>query len=136
MSAPMNEFVAAIIVALKADATVAGLIDGRIFDEVPESKKNDYPRVTFGSDDEVPENLDCLEVSEYSLQIDVWSKKASSKECREITSAIRKVLLGGNLSLATHALAYINVDQARHFKDANPAIKHGVISIDAEIEER
>lgn len=136
MASPANELQTAIYGALIADTAVAALVGAKIYDRVPMAS-DVAPYVTFGPSDEVEEDSDCITAGDHSLQIDVWSEKQGGfKECKEITYAIKVALHQVSFDLPTHALVETRVTQRRHFRDPDGITSHGVVTVEAIIEER
>lgn len=136
MGSPANEFQTAVFNLLTEDAGVAALVGTRIYDRVP-AASDVPPYITFGAADEVEDDADCIECASHSLQIDVWSEKQGGfKECKEITHAVKLALHEVAVNLTTHALVEMRVTQRRHFRDPDGITSHGVITVEAMIEER
>lgn len=136
MAAPSNELQKAVYDLLIGDAGVSALVQGRVFDRVPESG-DVLPNITFGPADEIEADADCIDIADHSLQIDVWSSyQGGFRECKEITFAVRRALHHVTVDLATHALIDMRVVQVRHFRDPDGITSHGVVAIEAMIEEK
>lgn len=136
MAAPANELQAAIYGLLVADPEVSALIDGRVYDRVP--KSGDVPpNITFGASDETDADAECIIAADHSIQVDVWSEyQGGARECKEITHAVKRALHHVAIDLPTHALVEIYVSQMRHFRDPDGITTHGVVVVEAMIEER
>lgn len=136
MAAPANELQKAVYDLLVADSAVHQLVEDRIYDRVPSASEAVPPYITFGPSDEVSGDDICFEAAEHTLQVDVWSEKAGGfKECKEITFAVKRALHLVEIDLPTHALIRMVVVQRRHFRDPDQITSHGVVVIEAEIEE-
>ena len=134
MAAPENELQAAIWGVLVADTDLAALVGNKVYDRVPMAS-DVAPYVTFGPSDHVPEDAECIDGIDVSVQVDVWSEKQGGfKECKEITWAIRKALHEVEIDLPTHALAEMRVTQTRHFRDPDGITSHGVVTVEAQLE--
>lgn len=119
---------------LTADPVVAGLIDGRIYDGRPDSGQ--FPCITFGPTDTVPQDMEGIVGREEAVQLDVWSRdKGSLRHCKSIVDAVKSALHLAELSLATNALIKIEVVRMRVFVDRDGITAHGVITIEADLEE-
>lgn len=134
MDSPAVELQRAIFAALTGDSRVTGLCGQRIHDRVPE--KPVFPYISFGPSQTVDAGTDCIAAGEHFLQIDVWSRKPGKIEAKNITHAIKRVLHGAELQLASHALAMIEVEDERHVMDSDGLTVHGFVSVRAIIEER
>lgn len=85
------------IARLRADATMTGLVSGRVYDQVPAGAARPY--VNVRSIQAVDDGADCIDGQEVYLDIDVWSDAVGSGEAGQIASAVRKVLHGASLAL-------------------------------------
>jgi len=136
MAAPANELQAAIYDILVADAGVGALVGNRIYDRVPMAGDMP-PYITFGPSDDFENDADCITSADHSLQIDVWSEKQGGfKECKEVTHAVKVALHLVSVNLPTHALVELRVTQRRHFRDPDGITSHGVVVVEAMIEEK
>ena len=125
----------AVFEALKADVAVSAIIDDRVYDRMPSD--GDYPCVTFGPSQSVPEDLNCIAVRFDTLQLDCWSvDQGRLGPVRDLADAVKAALHNADLDLATHALARLTVEQMRVFLDPDGVTGHGVVVLEALIEER
>ncbi|MBD3785636.1 MAG: DUF3168 domain-containing protein [Sphingomonadales bacterium] len=124
----------AVVAALLADAAVAGFVGMRVHDNPPPDTA--YPHISLGPAQGIPLSLDCIEMSEEYLQIDVWTREnGSTRGCKEICAAVKRALHGVALALDDPAaLASLAVEQVLVMGDPDEQIAHGVIQLAAEIE--
>lgn len=136
------ELILAAINKLRATPAVTALVGTRIYDRVPE-KLNGTPNVAFpyismGPSTSIPDDFDCVDGEEITLQFDVWSSGAGeafgSVECRKITGAMKKALHKADLTLSVNALVGLQWELTRTLRDPNPAITHGVIQFTGTVE--
>lgn len=140
--APDHDLLVAVKAALLADATIASLVGGRVFDRPPERQDGSAdvatPYISFGSTDEVPADVDCIDGVEITIQVDVWSSgndlAYSSAECRTISERVRRVLHDAELVLETNALASLNYTLKRILRDPDGVTHHGVVQFTAVVE--
>jgi len=116
----------AIVPALKALHTACG---DRVYDAVPASKA--FPYASIGPSDGVPVSADCYDGTETSLQIDVWSRKTGSLECKAIAGAFRERLHQGDLTLAGHTLEILEVASVSFQRDPDGLTSHGIVRVRA-----
>src|SRR5690606_33858644 len=90
-----NALVAAVIARLRADATVAALVGGRVWDEAPDDA--DFPQLRIGRGESRPVDADGGGV-EQVLTITGVSRFAGAEEGRAITAAVRACLHNAALS--------------------------------------
>lgn len=133
-----HEIQVAIVARLKVDIDVAALIDGRVFDRIPRSASGEvtatFPFVSFGPEQEIPENADCLDASEIILQIDAWSRDPGYREVRRVAKAVVASLDESSLPIADNALVYFEYDGRRILRDPDGLTSHAVLTFRAGVE--
>lgn len=135
MASPDNEFQKAVFDLLVADEGVGALVGDRIYDRVPMAG-DVPPYITFGPSDSTEADADCVPSEDHALQIDVWSEKQGGfKECKAITYAVKSALHQVAVDLPTHALVEMRVTARRHFRDPDGITSHGVVTVEAMIDE-
>lgn len=119
---------------LVADAGVGALVGDKIYDDP--SSTIAAPYITFGASDFAPDDHECIDGRVETVQLDVWSEAQDGKrECKAIVDAVRSCLHDATGDLEVGALVTMRVALARVFKDPDGRTTHGVIQIEAEIEE-
>lgn len=119
---------------LVADAAVGALVGDRVYDGAPSDRE--YPCVTFGPADSFNDDLTCVDARTETVQLDVWSRNQGRMgPCKDICDAVKKALHLANLSLGQHALIRIRTDSIRVFRDPDGITAHGVVTIEADLEE-
>lgn len=124
----------AVVTALRADATVAGLVGARVYDMPPAAAV--YPFVSLGPSSSVPADDECIDAREESLQIDIWDRSNGLMHpCRAITDAVYAALHEISLTLDDpYANVETNVTTAQVFMDPDGLTAHGVVQIIAMVE--
>lgn len=124
----------AIYDALVADSAVGALIGDRIYDGVPKGAV--FPYVSFGPTDSLTDDMECVAGRRETVQLDVWSRdQGKMRPCKEIMDAVKDALHFADLSLAVNALVLIRVDGQRLFMDQDGITAHGVLTVEADLEE-
>jgi hypothetical protein len=119
---------------LVADAGIGALVGDKIYDRP--SAAVSAPYITFGPSDFVPDDHECIDGRIETVQLDVWSEAQDGKrEAKAIVDAIRKCLHDAAGDLDAGALVSMRVGLARVFDDPDGRTTHGVVQIEAEIEE-
>lgn len=114
-----HELQVAIVSALRADMAVTALVGNRVYDRVPmEAGKitAEFPYISFGPTQDVPEGFDCIDASELFIQIDAWSRDPGFAEGRKIAKAIKDGLHEQSLTLADNALVYFEFEGRRDIR--------------------
>lgn len=131
MAEPSEDLQKAIFDALIADPVVSAIVGDRVSDGRPE----DYPSITFGPSDGIPDDMDCIDGSVESVQLDCWVRDGGRlRPARALADKVKALLHNSSLSLANHALASIEVTLVRAFMDPDGLTAHGVVQIEAMIE--
>lgn len=68
----------AIIDAMRADATLSGMVGGRIYDIAPSGEA--YPHVTLGASTFYAERRDCMVTRIETVQVDVWTRDQERRQ--------------------------------------------------------
>lgn len=125
---------AAIFDALVADAGVGALVEDRIYDGAPSDRQ--YPCITFGPTSSFNDDLTCVDARTETVQLDVWSRdQGRMGPCKDICDAIKAALHLAELSLTQHALIRIRIDGIRVLRDSDGVTAHGVVTVEADLEE-
>lgn len=136
------ELIKAMMDRLKVTPAVTALVGQRIYDRVPEQQSGApgvaFPYISLGPDTSIPDDFDCMDGEELTIQFDVWSNGSGeaygSVQCRKICGAIKRALHDADLPLQTNALVSLQYEMRRIMDDPNPAITHGVIQFTATVE--
>ncbi|WP_372570365.1 DUF3168 domain-containing protein [Ruegeria jejuensis] len=124
----------AIYDTLIADAAVSALIDDRVYDGRP--KASNFPCITFGPSDTRADDMECIDGRFETIQLDVWSRdQGKMRRCKEIMDAARNALHFADLSLTVNALVLIRVESMRIFMEGGGLTAHGVITVEADLEQ-
>lgn len=130
---PSVELQAAIVAALRADATLMALISG-VYDRVPSSPWGDANGyISFGPEFVVYEDAECLEIHEINIQLDAWSRQVGRVHCKRIVDEARRVLLGLD-ELTENALVLSEAPLTRIVADPDGLTMHGIINLRYEVE--
>lgn len=120
---------------LKGAAAVMALVNG-IYDDVPADawgEKLGY--VSFGPSYGVEDDADCIIGSEFTRQLDCWSRRPGSVHCEEMVDAVKRALHDQPLELSVNALVSLRVVLTRVFRDPDGETTHGVVQLRALVEE-
>lgn len=128
-----NAIQKAIFEALTGAASVAAMIGGRVIDGSPESI--DFPNITFGPSDFLPDDYECIPGRVETLQLDVWSRAQDGKrEAKAICDAVVAVLHEQPLTLESGRAVRVSLELARVFADPDGLTTHGVLQFQIEAE--
>jgi hypothetical protein len=132
---PAEELQRVVFAALTANATLMGLVDG-IYDRVPTpgfAARQAY--ISFGPHQVVADDADCITGGEHTLQIDVWSRAVGAMSAKAICGRVKTLLHEQDLPFSEHALAELLVASSQTFADPDGVTTHGVVLVEAAIEE-
>ena len=136
MADPGLELQGAIVARLKADPGVAALVNGRIYDSVPQSAA--FPYISYGPEDLNDADADCFNALDVFVQLDVWSRGVGYPEVKKIADAVRAALHDQEdaLPLPTNALVFIEHRQTNVLRDPDGLTSHAALTFQATIERR
>lgn len=119
---------------LRAHGGVDALVAGRIYDRVPETAE--FPYVSFGPSDTIEDDSQCITGEIETLQIDCWSRHSGGfRDCKRLTGAVKGALHLYDGQLSEDALVALRVTNLRHFRDPDGQTSHGVVTVQAIMEE-
>lgn len=121
---PSNELQSALLTALKADATLAAIVDTRVYDNVPQ--KTDYPYVAIGDDTFGDLGSHTFKGMEITVNIHCWSQYAGRKQVKQMMEAIYDLLHEGTLTLSGHTVVFSRFEFAETMKDPDGVTHHGI----------
>ena len=122
---------------LKANASVMALVTD-VFDNVPGEparwgRKNAY--ISFGPIDVIEDDAECIIGGAHAVQLDCWSRKVGDVYCKQIVDAVKSALHEVDAELADYGLLQMRVTMRRVFRDPDGLTSHGVVTVEADIEE-
>jgi hypothetical protein len=134
MSDPSLALQAAVVAALKADATLTGLVGQRIYDRVPAGAS--FPYVALGSDEVLDDgyDIDCGDGYEIFSALHVWSRAVGQVEMKRIAGACRDALHDAALTVTGFSLIDFKHRQTRYLDDPDGATRHAVVGFRALID--
>lgn len=133
MPTPSEELQRAILQALLAEPSVAAVVGDRITDGPPLA----YPSITFGPTDSVPDDMDCIDGLTETIQIDCWVRDGQRlRPAKALADKVRTALHRRAMTLETHALVNLRIVGTRAFMDPDGETGHGIVTVEAEIEQR
>lgn len=129
-----NALQSMIFTRLTTDASVTALVGQKVYDQPPATVA--VPYISFGPSDVTFDDPDCLTTRHEALQIDCWSTATDGKrEIKAIVDAVKTSLHKYPGTIDPGALVSIEVTLVRILDDPDGITKHGVITVEAEIEE-
>jgi len=132
MTSATLELQGAIVARLKAVPAVTALIGQRVYDAVPTPV--DFPYVSFGPSDELPDNAECVLADEVTFQLDAWSREPGFPEVRQVASAVRDALHEHEFNLTANAFVSFEHRATRVFRDPDGLTSHAAIEFRALVE--
>ena len=135
---PNYELTKLVMTALKNDPSVSGFVAARVFDRVPSDPKPDFPYISMGPSDTLPDDADCITGEEISIQIDCWSQGAAeafgSAEVKKLAGAVKHCLHDVDLALAENALVALRHRVTRIMREPDGVTNHAVLSFTVFVE--
>lgn len=124
-----------ILEKLASNTDVSAIVGDRIYDGVPPGAV--FPYISFGATDYTPDDADCIEGREETIQIDCWSRDQGKKwPCKQLVDAVKTALHDKDGNMSVGALVLMRVTMVRVFNDPDGITAHGVVQVTATIEEK
>lgn len=121
MSTALWPLQVAIVQALRADATLTGLITA-VHDEVPEPAP--FPYVSLGSVTEQPDDNHGQRGIAAAVVLHIWSTYRGNRECAQILAALDALLDRRALTVPGWKDISVAHQQAEFLRDPDPDIRH------------
>jgi hypothetical protein len=129
-----NELQTLLFERLRSAPEVQAIIGDRVYDNP--IGKDTFPYISFGPSDVVEDDADCITGRVETIQIDCWSRsKGGFKEVKALADSVKKALHHYSGTLTVNALVEMTVESIRYFRDPDGITSHGVITLQAIIEE-
>lgn len=125
-------------------AAVFGVLDGAVdvgdgavpvYDAVPPSSEDTFPRITFGQSFAVDWSDKGEDGEDTDITIDVWSRKRGRKQAGQIMKAIDVLLHDASLTVAGAEFVMIRRTTSRIIRDEDGKTHHGILVYSAFIHE-
>jgi hypothetical protein len=124
MSDPSLELQAALVAAMKG--RIGGNVGSRIYDDVPEYPQ--FPYVSLGPCQMLPDKAGCIDGAEVIPQIDVWSRAVGFGESKTIVKAILAVLDDAPLELAGFNTVLFQIQSVNYLRDPDGLTRHAALT--------
>lgn len=137
------ELMMAAVARLRATPAIVSYVGPRIYDRVPATDTGlwtaQFPFISNGPTTSVPDDYDCMDGEEITIQFDVWSSGTSGEaydsiQARKIANLIKRALHNADLVLTSNALVTLQHVMTRQVGDPNPAIHHFAVMFRATVE--
>lgn len=132
MSDPSFALQVGIVATLKATSAVTALVVDRIYDEVP--RNPEFPYVTLGDMQVLPDKADCIDGTEISVQVDVWSRTQGFKEAKQIGAAIVAALDDQLIPATGYTVVVFEIENINYLRDPDGKTRHGALTFHALIQ--
>ncbi len=131
MTFSSDDISSAVLSHLKSDPKVSGLVTG-VFDGPMMNQA--YPYVTFGPVDVLPDEYDCIDGENHTMQIDVWSRlHGKLAEASRICSAIKLSLNDANLDTGQTVFCECRFVSHRVFHEPDGITAHGIVTVEIQV---
>ncbi len=118
---------------LKAVPAITAFVGTRVYDNVPPN--TEFPYISFGSHDFVPDDADCIFSGEHTFILDVWSRKPGRVEAKQIVDEVRRALRLYEADMGLYGLVQMDIDFGDVIMDGDGLTAHGRVQLRALIEE-
>jgi hypothetical protein len=119
---------------LVADTGVHAIVADRIADNRPSNME--FPCVTFGPSDVVEDDAECITGRVETIQLDCWARdNARINVVKPLVDAVKDALHLYHVNPPNSALVELRVTAWRTFMDPDGLTAHGVVTVQAIMEE-
>ena len=120
---------------LTGNGDVMALVNG-VYDRAPQNPWGlTEAYISFGAEDTVADDAECIDGEELTIQLDIWSRKPGRVECKKIMHAVKSALHErDDLELSTNALSQCRLVLTRLFLDRDGLTTHGVMQFTFHVE--
>jgi hypothetical protein len=123
-----------VLALLKGAQAVSDMVDDRIIDGPDEDTA--FPFISFGPDDAVRDDAECIPGRRQTMQLDCWSRDQGKLwPCKRLVDAVVGALHEAEGDLSVGALVSLRVALAQTFLDSDGKTAHGVVQVTATVEE-
>jgi len=133
MTSPSLELQDMVVRRLKAFAGLDPLIADRVYDVPPTAAT--FPYLSWGPEQALQDDAECITGFEISLQIDAWSRTVGLGEVKPIVEQVRLALHNYETTLSANALVSIQHTSTQYLRDPDGLTNHAVIEFSAFIEQ-
>jgi hypothetical protein len=123
---PAADLRAAIEAKLKAAPALAELIGARIYDRVP--KAPEYPLVTIGNIQVLPESADGVDAAESAVTIHVWDQYKRADKAKPVGALVISALHEEQLSIVGGGAQSVLLESANYVRDPDGVTNHAVLT--------
>lgn len=129
-----NELQALMYQRLIGNAAVTAIVGNRVYDNP--IGKDVFPYISFGPSDVVEDDADCISGRIETVQIDCWSRyQGGFREVKGLADAVKNALHRYAGTMETNTLVEMTVRGIRVFRDPDGLTSHGVVTVQAIVEE-
>jgi Protein of unknown function (DUF3168) len=112
--------------AMVGAMTAASIAGGRIYDQAPTAAQ--FPYVTVGDCQVVPDKADCIDGAEIFPQVDVWSRATGFPETKQIAAQVLAALDDKPLVVDGYHLTVFEFVDVRYVRDPDGITRHGILN--------
>ncbi|EJN11852.1 hypothetical protein PMI42_04867 [Bradyrhizobium sp. YR681] len=123
---PAADLRAAIEAKLLATPALFALIEKRIFDRVP--AKPDYPLVTIGNIQVLPESADGVDAAESIVTVHVWDQYKRADKAKPVGALVISALHEEELQTDGVGTQSILLESANYLRDPDGVTNHGILT--------
>lgn len=134
MASPSLELYSTTITRLKADAGVAALVAGRVYDDVRPTPV--YPYLNFANFDVAQDDVTCQTGYDIHIDIDGWTNTSGNVQAWQLSHATVKALHNWTPALTTNDCITFQHTRTRVFKDLDDAVTHCVMTFRVAVTEK
>lgn len=125
MSDPSLPLQAAIVAKLKAAAAVTDVVGQRVYDNVPKAAQ--FPYVSLGEGQVLPDKADCIDGVEIIVQVDGWSRELGFPEVKALGAAIVLALDDQSMTIDGYTVVLFQIENIHYLRDPDGVTRHAAL---------
>lgn len=97
MSSTGEAIQSAIVAALRGNPELVSIVGVRIYDDTPHDQENidtAFPRVSIGSLSENEYGAQDVDMSQFTITVECWSRGLGKKQCEGMMHLVREAVIG------------------------------------------
>lgn len=122
-AAPMR---AAIEAKLKASAPLTDVIGDRIYDRIPQAPN--YPLVTIGNVQVLPESADGIDAAESAVTLHVWDQYKRADKAKPVGALVISALHEQELLIDGVGMQSVLLESANYLRDPDGVTNHAALT--------
>lgn len=107
----------------------AGISEGRVYDDVPQGAKTEFPYVEIAEVQIIPADVQCQTSQDQFQDLRIWSEYQGWNEVQDIADRIHDVLHAKEITVPGRSTCFVQFDTLRLVKDQDGRRRQGLLTL-------